>query len=205
MFDFITGWIHAGGVLAVGALMALENIIPPIPSELVMPLAGFLAARGDLNLILLIMVGTIGSVIGATVWYWLALAWGRERFLRFIDRWGVWLTLDREEAEQATAWFERHGAPAVFFGRMVPTVRTLISVPAGLAGMRLAPFLLWTTAGALIWTSALALAGYLLEDQYERVEGWLNPVTTGVVVVIVALYLWRLVRGLRKRRAGGRR
>lgn len=200
MFDFITSWIEAGGVLAVGALMALENVIPPIPSELVMPLAGFLAAQGQLNLILLLIVGTLGAVVGATFWYALARLWGRERFLRFIDRWGVWLTLSREEAEQATAWFERHGPWAVFLGRMVPTVRTLISVPAGLSEMPLWSFLLWTTLGAALWTSLLALAGYLLEDQYERVEGWLNPVTTGVLVLIVGLYLFRLVRGLMRRR-----
>ena len=200
MFDFITAWIERGGVLAVGALMALENVIPPIPSELVMPLAGFTAARGQMSLLLLIVVGTIGSTLGCLFWYGLARAWGRERFLRFVDRWGVWLTLSREEAEGATEWFERHGAPAVFFGRMVPTVRTLISIPAGLAPMPLVPFILWTAAGALIWTSLLAFAGYLLEDQYERVEGWLNPVTTGVLVLIVGLYLYRLVRGLLRRR-----
>ena len=130
MFDFITAWIERGGVLAVGALMALENVIPPIPSELVMPLAGFTAARGHMSLLLLIVVGTVGSTLGCLFWYGLARAWGRERFLRFVDRWGVWLTLSREEAEAATEWFERHGAPAVFFGRMVPTVRTLISIPA---------------------------------------------------------------------------
>jgi membrane protein DedA with SNARE-associated domain len=180
--------------------MALENVIPPIPSELVMPLAGFTAARGEMSLILLVIVGTAGSVLGCLFWYALARAWGRDRFLRFIDRYGLWLTLSREEAEQATAWFERHGAPAVFFGRMVPTVRTLISVPAGLAGMPLGTFLLWTSLGALLWTGLLAGAGYLLEDQYERVEGWLNPVTTGVVVLIVGLYLFRLVRGLLRRR-----
>ena len=200
MFDFITAWIERGGVLAVGALMALENVIPPIPSELVMPLAGFTAARGHMSLLLLIVVGTVGSTLGCLFWYGLARAWGRERFLRFVDRWGVWLTLSREEAEAATEWFERHGAPAVFFGRMVPTVRTLISIPAGLAPMPVVPFILWTAAGALIWTSLLALAGYLLEDQYERVEGWLNPLTTGVLVLIVGLYLYRLARGLLRRR-----
>lgn len=200
MFDFIQGWIEEGGVLAVGALMALENVFPPIPSELVMPLAGFTAARGDMSLVLLVLVGTVGSVLGCLFWYWLARAWGRERFLRFIDRWGVWLTLSREEAEAATAWFERHGAPAVFLGRLVPTIRSVISIPAGLAGMPLAPFLLWTSLGALIWTTLLALAGFLLEDQYERVEHWLNPVTTAVVALIVGLYLYRLARGLLRRR-----
>lgn len=202
MFDFITAWIEGGGLLAVAALMFLENVFPPIPSELVMPLAGFNAARGSMNVVALVVAGTAGSVAGCLVWYALARAWGRERFLRFIDRWGAWLTLSREEAESAAAWFERHGRAAVFFGRMIPTIRTLISLPAGLAGMGLAPFLLLTTAGAAIWTALLAGAGYVLEDNYEAVERWLNPVTTGIVALVVGLYLWRVVRGLLRRRRG---
>ena len=200
MFDFIQGWIASWGVWGVGALMLLENVFPPIPSELIMPLAGYTAARGDMSLLALIVVGTIGSTLGCLFWYGLARAFGRARFLRFLDRWGVWLTLSRAEAEAASDWFARHGAPAVFLGRLVPTVRSVISIPAGLAGMPLAPFLLWTTLGALVWTTALALAGYVLADQYERVEGWLNPVTTLVVLLIVGLYLYRLARGLLRRR-----
>lgn len=201
MFDFITGWIEQGGLAAVGLLMVLENVFPPIPSELIMPLAGFLAAQGAMSLVAVILVGTLGSVLGTLMWYGLARAWGRDRFLRFIDRHGVWLTLDRDEALRAMAWFDRWGPMAVLVGRMIPTVRTLIAVPAGLAGMSLWSFVLYATISGLVWTGLLAGAGYLLQDRYERVEGWLNPVTTAVVVLIVALYLYRLLRGLRKRRA----
>jgi membrane protein DedA with SNARE-associated domain len=200
MFDFITGWIEQGGLLAVGFLMILENVFPPIPSELIMPLAGFLAAQGSMSMIAVILVGTAGSVLGCLIWYWLARVWGQERFLRFIDRHGVWLTLDREEAERAMRWFERYGPVAVLIGRMIPTVRTLIAVPAGLAGMSLWTFVLYASIGGLLWTGLLAGAGYLLKENYEQVEHWLNPVTTGVIVLIVALYLYRLVRGLAKRR-----
>lgn len=201
MFDFITGWIEQGGLLAVGLLMILENVFPPIPSELIMPLAGYNAATGDMSMVGVILVGTLGSVLGCLFWYWLARAWGKERFLRFIDRHGVWLTLDREEAERAIAWFDRWGPFAVLIGRMIPTVRTLIAVPAGLAGMGLATFTIYAGIGGLVWCSLLAGAGYLLKENYDRVEGWLNPVTTGVIVLIVLLYLYRLVRGLAKRRA----
>lgn len=200
MFDFITGWIEQGGLLAVGFLMVLENVFPPIPSELIMPLAGFLAAQGSMSLVAVVLAGTLGSVLGTLLWYGLARAWGQERFLRFIDRHGVWLTLEREEAERAMRWFDRWGPVAVLVGRMIPTVRTLIAVPAGLAGMSLWSFVLYATLSGIAWTGLLAGAGFLLQDQYERVEGWLNPVTTAVVAVIVALYLWRLVRGLMKRR-----
>ncbi len=201
MFDFITGWIDQGGLFAVGLLMILENVFPPIPSELIVPLAGFKAAQGTFNIIALLIVATLGSVVGTLLWYGLARAWGRERFLSFLDRHGVWLTLTREEAEQAMDWFHRYGPVAVFFGRLVPTVRTLISVPAGLSGMHFPTFLAFTAAGSAVWIAILAGAGYLLEDNYEAVEHWVNPVSTLVVVAIVALYLYRVVRGLLKRRA----
>lgn len=202
MFDFITGWIEQGGLLAVGFLMVLENVFPPIPSELIMPLAGFLAAQGSMSLVAVVLVGAVGSVLGTLFWYGLARAWGRDRFLGFIDRHGVWLTLDRAEAERAMAWFDRWGPVAVLVGRMIPTVRTLIAVPAGLAGMSLWSFVLYATVSGIAWTGLLAGAGYLLEDQYDRVEHWLNPVTTVVVVAVVALYLIRLARGLMRRRQG---
>lgn len=200
MFDFITGWIEQGGLLAVGLLMVLENVFPPIPSELIVPLAGFKAAQGAFGLPGLLIVATLGSTLGTLLWYGLARAWGQDRFLRFIDRHGVWLTLSREEAETAMGWFHRYGPLAVFFGRLVPTVRTLISVPAGLSEMPFASFFLYTAAGSAVWIAILAGAGYLLEDNYERVERWVNPVSTLVVVAIVALYLYRVVRGLLRRR-----
>ncbi len=200
MFDFITGWIEQGGLLAVGLLMILENVFPPIPSELIVPLAGFQAAQGSFNIVALLVVATLGSLLGTLIWYSLARAWGRERFLRFIDRHGVWLTLTREEAEGAAEWFRRHGPAAVFFGRLVPTVRTLISVPAGLSGMSFPSFLLYTAAGSAVWIALLAGAGYLLEENYEAVEHWLDPATTIVVLAVVALYLYRVLRGLARRR-----
>ncbi|EYD78317.1 DedA [Rubellimicrobium mesophilum DSM 19309] len=201
MFDFITGWIEQGGLLAVGLLMILENVFPPIPSELIVPLAGFKAAQGAIGLTGLLIVATLGSTLGTLLWYGLARAWGRERFLRFLDRHGVWLTMSREEAETAMQWFHRYGPLAVSFGRLVPTVRTLISVPAGLSEMSFPAFLAYTAVGSAVWIAILAGAGYLLEDNYELVEKWVNPVSTLVVVAIVALYLYRLVRGLMRRRA----
>jgi membrane protein DedA with SNARE-associated domain len=199
MFDFITSWIAAGGAFAVAFLMFLENVFPPIPSELVMPLAGYNAATGETNPILTLLGGLIGTVAGAWLWYELGRRLGRERLMRWIDRHGRWLTLTREDVERALGWFDRHGTAAIFFGRMIPTVRTLISVPAGLQRMGRIRFLLYTTAGSLVWVGALFGAGYLLESQYERVQGWLNPVTNGIIMVIVALYLWRVIRGKGRR------
>ncbi len=199
MFDFITSWIAAGGAFAVAALMFLENIFPPIPSELVMPLAGYNAAKGEVSPWFTLVAGLVGSVAGAWVWYELGRRLGRERLLEWIDRHGRWLTLDRDGMERALGWFERHGAAAVFLGRMIPTVRTLISVPAGLQGMGLGKFVAYTTGGSLIWVGGLYGAGYLLESQYERVESWLNPVTNVVIAGIVLIYLYRVVRGRGRR------
>lgn len=194
MFDLVTGIIAGGGLFGVFALMVLENLFPPIPSEIVMTLAGYLAADGRLSLPGVIIAGTLGSVLGATFWYVLGRAVGPVRFLALVDRYGRWLTLTRPQALAAIHWFERHGGKAVFLGRMVPTVRTLISVPAGLAGMAFGRFLILTTAGSVIWVTALAVAGWVLQAQYHRVQALLDPVTTAVIVGIVGLYLWRLWR-----------
>ncbi|HBS78220.1 MULTISPECIES: DedA family protein [Stutzerimonas stutzeri subgroup] len=194
MFDKIVEIVSAFGYIGVFLLMLLENIFPPIPSELIMPLAGFVAARGDLNFIAVILVGTAGSVVGALPWYYAGAKLGQARMKRFAERWGHWLTLSPEDVDKASEWFDRHGKGAVFFGRLIPAVRTLISVPAGIAGMSMTKFLIYSTLGSLIWTALLALAGYLLESQYEKVSEYMNPISTGVVVLMVLYYLYRLIR-----------
>jgi membrane protein DedA with SNARE-associated domain len=194
MFDKIVEIVSALGYVGVFLLMLLENIFPPIPSELIMPLAGFVAARGDLNFIAVILVGTAGSVVGALPWYYAGAKLGQKRMKHLAERWGHWLTLSPEDVDKASDWFDRHGKGAVFFGRLIPTVRTLISVPAGIAGMSMTKFLIYSTLGSLIWTALLALAGYLLESQYQRVSEYLNPVSTAIVVLMVLYYLYRLIR-----------
>lgn len=199
MFDWIAGLIDAIGPLGVALLMLLENVFPPIPSELIMPLAGFVAAQGKMGLVAAIIAGTLGSLAGATLWYWVGRAIGAERLRRWAEKHGRWLTLSPEDVDRANDWFHRHGAGAVLFGRLVPTVRTLISVPAGLARMPLPTFLLWSGLGSLAWTSLLAVAGYLLQARYQQVEHWINPLSTAVVLTIIAIYLWRVVTWNRRR------
>lgn len=194
MFDLISGWIAAAGPLGVFALMVLENLFPPIPSELVMPLAGYKAAQGEMSMIAILIAGTLGSVIGALPWYWAGRWLGKDRLKAIARRYGIWLTIDEGDVDNAADWFTRNGKSAVFFGRMMPAVRTLISVPAGLASMPLSQFLLLTSLGSLIWTGLLALAGFILQSQYDRVQDWLDPVTTAILVVFVALYFVRLGR-----------
>lgn len=192
MFDWITALIDQLGLPGVALMMFLENVFPPIPSELIMPLAGFNAAQGRMGLVGVILAGTLGSLAGAVLWYLLGRAVGTARLRRLAARHGRWLTVTPGELDRADAWFDRHGGVAVFLGRLVPTVRTLISIPAGLSEMPLGRFLAWSGLGTLIWTTLLALTGYLLEDAYHRVENWVNPVSTVVVVGIVGLYLWRV-------------
>ena len=194
MFEWIVALMGRSGYLGVGGLMFGENVFPPIPSELVMPLAGFLSAQGVLWLPLTVLVGTIGSVLGALLWYYIGLWIGEERLKDFARRHGKWLTISPREVDAATDWFRRYGWRAVFFGRMIPGVRTFISVPAGVARMPMGPFLSFTALGSLAWTTALAVAGYLLQSQYDRVATWVNPISTLVIVGLIGIYLFRLVR-----------
>ncbi|EKE44715.1 SNARE associated golgi family protein [Oceaniovalibus guishaninsula JLT2003] len=205
MFDFISGIIAQVGYLGIAFLMFAENVFPPIPSELIMPLAGFNAASGELGLIGVLLAGIAGSLAGAVFWYWIGLKIGAERIRRLAARHGRWLTVSPQEFDQAQDWFNRYGALAVLIGRLIPTVRTFISVPAGLQPMPLGKFVFYSTLGTAAWTAFLTLAGYFLESQYSRVSDWLNPVSTVVVVAIVGIYLWRVATYRRRVGAEGDR
>ncbi|MBK8908575.1 MAG: DedA family protein [Rhodospirillales bacterium] len=192
MFDWIIDQVRDGGYVGVALLMFGENLFPPIPSELIMPLSGFSAASGKMNLFLVILAGSVGSLLGALFWYFVGRWIGSENLTRFTVRHGRWLTLTPQDIDTACAWFNIHGGRAVFFGRLIPGVRTLISVPAGIARMRLGGFLIWSALGTVLWSSILAVAGYLLEDQYQKVAGWIGPVSNIVIAVLVLWYLYRV-------------
>ena len=195
MFDWITDVVSEYGYPGIALLMLGENIFPPIPSELIMPLAGFVAAQGQLNPVLVVLAGALGSVLGALPWYYAGRCLGEERMCALAARHGRWLTLDDKGLGKAIRWFERHGRMAVLFGRLVPTVRTLISLPAGMARMPLAPFLLYSSLGSLLWTAALAAAGYVLESNYRLVGDYLDRASKIIIGLIVLTYLWRLLAG----------
>ena len=194
MFHSIVDIVSQGGYLGIFLLMLAENVFPPIPSELIMPLAGFVAARGELNIFIVILVGTAGSVVGALPWYYAGVLFGKERLKRLAAKHGRWLTVSPGDIDKASAWFERHDAAAVFFGRLIPAIRTLISVPAGGVKMPMLPFLLYSTVGSLIWSSFLALTGYLLQSQYEVVQHYVDPVSKAVVYTVIAVYIYRFIR-----------
>lgn len=193
MSDFIIGFITDWGYLGILLLMVAENIFPPIPSELIMPFAGYVAANGDLSIFGVLIAGTIGSVIGTTAWYAVARLMGLERFTLLCNKFGRFATLSEDDIDKAHHWFEKYGPMAVFVGRLIPAIRTLISVPAGLAKMPFGRFLVISTLGSLLWTGILTVAGLLLHEGYHVVEAWVDPVSTGVVVLAVVIYIWRFI------------
>lgn len=194
MVERVVDAITAHGYLGIALLMFAENLFPPLPSELIMPFAGFAAARGDLQLVWVVVSGALGSVLGALPWY-LAGRWlGAGRLARLADRHGRWLTVSRSELERAEKWFARRGPIVLVVGRLVPALRTLISIPAGITAMPLASFASWSLLGSLLWCSLLGGAGYALESQYEKVAAWLGPFAQGVIAVLVIAYVVRVVR-----------
>ncbi len=193
MAEWIIATIAAGGLMGVAALMLLENVFPPIPAELIMPLAGLAAARGEMDFTGVVAAGTAGAVAGATFWYWIGRKVGEARLKRWAARSGRWLTLTPREIDAATGFFRaRGGAWAVLLGRLMPGVRTYISIPAGLARMRLGRFLAFTSVGAAAWTWALAGAGYWLGERYGAAIAWLDPVAGALLGVAGAFYAYRV-------------
>jgi len=194
LFEWITGVVSEMGTLGVAVLMFLENIFPPIPSELVMPLAGFVAQREQLSFWEAIVAGSIGSLLGAVAWYRVAQVVGEKRLRAWVDRNGRWLTLSCADIDKAKGWFDRHGGVSVMIGRLIPGVRTFISVPAGFARMQPVPFVLYSAVGTVLWTTALAYAGRLLGGNYEKVGRYLDPVVWVLLSAFLVAYVVRLVR-----------
>ncbi|MBF2063280.1 MAG: DedA family protein [Calothrix sp. C42_A2020_038] len=202
MLEWITGTIKSFGYLGIALLMFAENLFPPIPSELIMPLAGFTAspeaaqASGNLsgvqfNVWGVFLAGLVGSVLGGLVWYYLGKMLKEVRLKRLADKYGKWLTVSSQDITKSIEWFERQGSKAIFIGRLVPGVRTLISVPAGISNMHLVPFLFYTTLGSALWVGLLTYSGYALGTQYELVDKYLAPVSKIVLVVLIlAFSLW---------------
>ncbi len=200
MAEWVTWTMEALGYWGIGLLMFLENLFPPIPSELIMPLAGFTVAQGKMQFAPAVVAGVLGTVLGAMLWYWIGQVVSERRLMRWADRYGKWLALSGQDIRRAIAWFNRYGKRAVFLGRLVPGVRTLISLPAGLGRMSFVPFLLYSTAGTLSWTLLLTYAGFLLGENYERVEQYLGPVSKLVLAglaIALGVWLWRRRRSPR--------
>lgn len=196
-----SGWVvsvmESLGSVGVGLLVALENLFPPIPSELILPLAGFTASQGTMNLYAAIIFATLGSLGGAVALYYVGYVFGLDR----LRRWASKIPLvDIADIDKTVDWFDRHGQAAVFFGRMVPLFRSFISIPAGVERMNLLTFMLLTTAGSLIWNTIFVVAGYILGENWQVVEDYAGIFQTIVIIVVVVAVVWWLVRRIRRNR-----
>ena len=196
---WVQGIIRAMGYPGLGIVMFLENVFPPIPSEAVLPMAGWLAYEGEGNFTLwgVTLVGGIGSVLGALVFYGAGSMFGEQRVRGLIEGYGKWLLLKVEDFDTALDWFERYGEQIIFFGRMVPIVRSLVSIPAGIAKMNLVRFSLYTALGTSLWSFLLALAGYVLGSNWTLVMEWVGryeKVVLAVTVLAVVLFVVRRIR-----------
>ncbi|RYE47121.1 MAG: DedA family protein [Hyphomicrobiales bacterium] len=192
MASWITQIITDLGYVGIAMLMLLEAVFPPIPSELIVPFAGFAAGQGQLNVFGVILAATLGSLIGMLPWYFVGRLFGLERVKWLADHIGRWFAFNADEIDYAARIFDRWGKPIVLVGRLFPILRTLISVPAGLAKMNFPTFALFSAIGMLIWNSVLVGAGYLLHEHYHLVESWLDPLTWLVLIAVVGLYVFRL-------------
>jgi membrane protein DedA with SNARE-associated domain len=199
----IVGWVvnlmDSLGAPGVGLAIALENVFPPLPSEVFLPLAGFAASRGDMSVVAAIIWTTLGSLVGALALYGIGAALGRDRLRAIVDRMPLVNLSDVDKAEE---WFARHGNKAVFFGRMVPLVRSMISVPAGVERMPLLLFAALTAAGSLIWNTGFVLAGYALGESWPVVEQYAGIASKVVLAVVVLAVLVFVGRRVRQRRNG---
>jgi membrane protein DedA with SNARE-associated domain len=193
MTDWIGTLIDNWGYAAVALLMFIETVFPPIPSEVIMPLAGVHAAQQGASLAGVILAGTVGAMAGNIFWFWLAWALGLDRFERFLVRYGRVFTMDETEIVRGRALFDRFGAGIVGIGRIIPTIRSLVSVPAGLVRMRPRTFLIFSTLGTFLWTMGLAVAGYLLGARFSEIDKVLGPLSTAVILICFAVYLYRVV------------
>ncbi len=198
--EFVTNVIETIGYPGLTILVALENVFPPIPSEVILPLAGFMTGQGRFSFALDILATTLGSVLGALVLYGFGAAIGKRRIEALVTRYGHWALLTPEDLTKAEQWFERYGPIAVFVGRLVPIVRSLVSIPAGYQRMPLLQFIALTFFGSMLWNGALVTLGWIFGDNWHAIEdyvGWLQYAVIAVVAILVVKFVWQRLRARR--------
>ena len=195
--DWAVGMMETIGAPGAGLAIALENLFPPLPSEIILPLAGFTASQGNFSIAAALFWTTLGSVVGALALYGLGAWLGRERMRKVVAKVPL---VDLEDVDKVEAWFERHGNKAVFFGRMIPLFRSLISIPAGIERMSLLTFTALTTAGSLIWNAIFIVAGFYLGESWHIVEQYAGVFQKIVIVAVVIAAVWFVVAKVRSSR-----
>lgn len=196
--EWATEVITRLGYVGIAALTALENIIPPIPSEVILPLAGFEAGRGEFFFPFVLLAATFGSLLGALVLYALGAKVGEHRLRRFIARYGRYALIEVNDLDLAMGWFELHGNKAVLLGRLVPGVRSLVSIPAGMSNMSMPRFLVLTAIGSGAWNTLLVGLGYILGEEWHRVEEYSQPIEYGALAIMLAIGIFWFYRRVRR-------
>ncbi|MEC4893647.1 MAG: DedA family protein [Oscillatoria sp. PMC 1051.18] len=194
MVEWITNTITTLGYGGIALLMLVENLFPPIPSEVIMPLAGFVVARGEMSFVPVILAGVVGSMIGALPWYYAGKIYSKRRISRLADKYGKWFAISGEDIEKADRWFKKYGRKAVFYGRMVPGIRTVISLPAGINNMNMASFLVYTLLGSSLWVLLLTLSGYILGENYYLVKEYIGYFSLIVLISLAIIVIFWLVK-----------
>lgn len=182
------------GYLGIAFLMFLDNVFPPIPSEIIMPSAGYTASKGELTLIGVIMAGSAGSILAAMLLYWIGRKVPQQRLFNLTERYGKYLRIQVSDLEKALDWFHKHGHRIVFFGRMIPAVRSLISIPAGMSKMPFAKFMFYSIAGTLIWTSFLAYLGFHFSQNQALMSLIMQRISTIILAIVILYLLWWAIK-----------
>lgn len=193
MFEWVEGIIKGGSYLGLLFLMFIENVFPPIPSELIIPMAGYLASIGEMAFPLVVLTGGIGATLGSLPLYYVGHAFGEKRVRNFCKNHGFWLGVDENDFDKAKQWFSKHQGKSIFLCRIVPGVRSLIAIPAGVNKMPLPPYLLYTFLGSSLWSLFLATAGFYLGESFKRVDEFLGPFSKIIVGAIVLYFVFRAV------------
>lgn len=204
MREFIENFMNDFGTIAVFLLIFIENLFPPIPSELILTLGGFLTASTSMTLISVTVAATVGSVCGALVLYYIGKWFGKARLYRIIDKYGKYLTLKAEDLDRAVNWFEKRGVMTVFFCRFIPLLRSLISIPAGLTHMNIPLFIVLTTIGSAIWNITLIFIGQQLGENWDAVLSYMDIysyVIYGILIIVVLFAIYKLIQRQRNNQA----
>ena len=180
--------------LTICFAMFLENIIPPIPSEIIMPLGGFFVYQQKLNFYILVFSGLFGTVVGSMPWYYLGKLVNEKKLSNFLDKRGKYIGITSNDLAKSKSWFDKYGVSLVFWGRLIPGIRTLISVPAGMELMPLRKFLIWTTLGSLIWNVILSYAGFVFGENYQIIETYLDQIKYIVKPILVLIFIYFFIK-----------
>lgn len=194
---WITAVLESTGHIGIVFLIALENIFPPLPSEIILPLTGYLVSQNAISFIGALIASTAGSVLGGLLLYYLSRKLGEKRVYAFADSYGKFIGLSRQDIEKSIKWFQKHGGKLVFFGRIIPTIRSVVSIPAGLAKMDIKKFILYTAAGSALWNAILIGIGWSLGERWQEVQRYtkvLEYIVWGLIIFGVGWIIWRKLK-----------